>query len=189
MLGICEHQANYFIDGSSRPCYVKALSKTTNTLTLTSRSHTLPPKVVNGQSHMAMDHTLRAIVERTSSQWEVSLSLTKLLSWLSKFLHPSLVAIPMVCLALLLEPSTRVRITSIQACFNLAYILPVRPQRAKTFFENVVATLDKPLFGAYLPRNADGSYSFGVPDSSKFTGSLTYTDIDTSSGFWECKNA
>jgi hypothetical protein len=36
-----------------------------------------------------------------------------------------------------------------------------------------------------LVAGAPGSYDFGFIDSSKYTGSIAYTDIDTSNGFWE----
>lgn len=41
------------------------------------------------------------------------------------------------------------------------------------------------MFAAYLPKGTDGAYDFGATDSSKFTGSLTYTKVDSSQGFWE----
>jgi hypothetical protein len=41
------------------------------------------------------------------------------------------------------------------------------------------------LFAAYLPFNADGAYDFGFTDSSKFTGTIQYTAVDSSNGFWE----
>jgi aspergillopepsin I len=61
----------------------------------------------------------------------------------------------------------------------------VEPQKASTFFDNAQPSLDSPLFAAYLPKNANGSYDFGAFDSSKFTGSLVYTDVDDTNGFWE----
>jgi hypothetical protein len=61
----------------------------------------------------------------------------------------------------------------------------VQPTPAKTFFDNAQSGLDKPIFGAYLPKGTDGAYDFGATDSSKFTGSLTYTKVDSSKGFWE----
>lgn len=61
----------------------------------------------------------------------------------------------------------------------------VKPQLAQTFFDNAQSGLDQPLFAAYLPKGTDGAYDFGATDSSKFTGSLVYTDVDSSNGFWE----
>ncbi|CZR62848.1 probable aspartic proteinase precursor [Phialocephala subalpina] len=61
----------------------------------------------------------------------------------------------------------------------------VSPQQQSTFFDNAQSSLDSPLFAAYLPFNADGAYDFGYTDSSKYTGSITYTSVDSSNGFWE----
>jgi hypothetical protein len=61
----------------------------------------------------------------------------------------------------------------------------VTPQKQPTFFENAQPTLNSPLFAAYLPHNADGAYDFGYTDSSKYTGSIVYTDVQSSNGFWE----
>jgi aspergillopepsin I len=61
----------------------------------------------------------------------------------------------------------------------------VTPVQQQTFFDNAQPSLDSPLFAAYLPFNADGAYDFGYTDSSKYTGSITYTDVDSSNGFWE----
>jgi Eukaryotic aspartyl protease len=30
-----------------------------------------------------------------------------------------------------------------------------------------------------------GTYDFGTIDSSKYTGTITYIDVDTANGFWE----
>lgn len=61
----------------------------------------------------------------------------------------------------------------------------VQPQQQQTFFDNAQSSLDAPIFAAYLPANADGAYDFGFTDDSKYTGSLKYTDVDSSNGFWE----
>lgn len=59
------------------------------------------------------------------------------------------------------------------------------PTQQSTFFDNAQSSLDSPLFAAYLPANADGAYDFGSTDSSRYSGSITYTDVDSSNGFWE----
>jgi len=61
----------------------------------------------------------------------------------------------------------------------------VTPQQQSTFFDNAQSSLDSPLFAAYLPNQADGAYDFGYIDSSKYTGSIVYADVDSSNGFWE----
>ncbi|KAL8797240.1 MAG: hypothetical protein Q9182_007239 [Xanthomendoza sp. 2 TL-2023] len=64
----------------------------------------------------------------------------------------------------------------------------VKPQPQKTFFENVQASLDKPVFTANLRHHELGSYEFGRIDDSQFEGSITYTPVDPSRGFWEIES-
>jgi hypothetical protein len=33
--------------------------------------------------------------------------------------------------------------------------------------------------------HSPGTYDFGTIDSSKYTGTITYIDVDTDNGFWE----
>ncbi|KAK4964048.1 hypothetical protein LTR66_006240 [Elasticomyces elasticus] len=61
----------------------------------------------------------------------------------------------------------------------------VRPVQQTTFFDTVKSTLAKPLFTATLKKGAPGSYDFGYIDSTKYTGSLTYVNVNTANGFWE----
>lgn len=61
----------------------------------------------------------------------------------------------------------------------------VQPQPQKTFFDNVKSSLAEPLFTADLRAGANGAYEFGRIDTSKFTGDLTFVDIDSSQGFWQ----
>lgn len=61
----------------------------------------------------------------------------------------------------------------------------MKPTQASTFFDNVQDTLEKPIFAAYLPKEANGAYDFGAIDDSKYTGTITYTDVNNSNGFWE----
>ncbi|KAF7862730.1 hypothetical protein EAF04_007603 [Stromatinia cepivora] len=61
----------------------------------------------------------------------------------------------------------------------------VSPEGQSTFFDNAASSLNSPIFAAYLPVNADGAYDFGYTDSSKYTGSLTYTQVSSDNGFWE----
>ncbi|KAL2357111.1 aspartic peptidase domain-containing protein [Cryomyces antarcticus] len=61
----------------------------------------------------------------------------------------------------------------------------VQPTQQITFFDAVKSTLAKPLFTAHLKKGAPGSYDFGYIDTSKYTGSITYADVDTSNGLWE----
>ncbi|KAI0018711.1 endothiapepsin [Xylariomycetidae sp. FL0641] len=61
----------------------------------------------------------------------------------------------------------------------------VSPRPVKTFFDNVAGKLDKAVWTADLRYHEAGSYDFGVIDDSKYSGEITYTDIDSSQGFWE----
>lgn len=60
----------------------------------------------------------------------------------------------------------------------------VQPQAQTTFFDSVKASLDQPLFAVALKHNTPGVYDFGFVDSSKYTGSIAYTSVDNSQGFW-----
>jgi aspergillopepsin I len=60
----------------------------------------------------------------------------------------------------------------------------VQPQAQTTFFDTVKSQLDSPLFAVTLKHNAPGTYDFGFIDKSKYTGSIAYTDVDSSQGFW-----
>lgn len=56
-----------------------------------------------------------------------------------------------------------------------------------TFFDTAIAqnALSQPVFTADLKKGAPGTYDFGFVDDSKHTGSVTYTSVDSSNGFWE----
>ncbi|KAI1778474.1 endothiapepsin [Hypoxylon cercidicola] len=60
----------------------------------------------------------------------------------------------------------------------------VQPTAQKTFFDNVAPSLDTAVWTADLKYHEAGTYDFGVIDDSKYTGDITYTDVDSSDGFW-----
>lgn len=66
----------------------------------------------------------------------------------------------------------------------MSSINTVQPQQQTTFFDTVLPQLAKPVFAVNLKYHAAGTYDFGVIDSSKYTGSITYINADTSQGFW-----
>lgn len=61
----------------------------------------------------------------------------------------------------------------------------VKPKPQTTFFDTVKSSLAKPLFAVTLKHNEPGSYDFGYIDSSKYKGSIQYTQVDNSQGFWQ----
>jgi len=60
----------------------------------------------------------------------------------------------------------------------------VKPEREETFFENTKSQLKLPLFAAILKHNGLGSYDFGFVNRSRYTGELSYVDVDSSRGHW-----
>ncbi|PYH90626.1 aspergillopepsin I precursor [Aspergillus ellipticus CBS 707.79] len=60
----------------------------------------------------------------------------------------------------------------------------VSPEAQTTFFDTVKSQLDSPLFAVALKHDEPGVYDFGFIDSTKYSGSLTYTDVDSSEGYW-----
>ncbi|KAF2787683.1 acid protease [Melanomma pulvis-pyrius CBS 109.77] len=61
----------------------------------------------------------------------------------------------------------------------------VQPNQAKTWFDTVHSTLAAPVFSVALKYHAAGTYDFGFIDSAKYTGALTYVNVNTANGFWE----
>lgn len=61
------------------------------------------------------------------------------------------------------------------------------PNRCYGFIHQLAGVLPKTLFTATLRHNAPGEYDLGFIDSSKYTGSLVYTDVSDiqGNGFWE----
>ncbi|OJJ51062.1 hypothetical protein ASPZODRAFT_107259 [Penicilliopsis zonata CBS 506.65] len=60
----------------------------------------------------------------------------------------------------------------------------VKPQKQSTFFDNVKSQLDLPVIATSLKHGAPGTYDFGFIDENKYTGPLTYVDVDSSRGYW-----
>ena len=61
----------------------------------------------------------------------------------------------------------------------------VSPNQQKNFFDTVKPQLATPVFTADLKKGAPGSYDFGYIDSAKYTGSITYVNLNTNGGFWQ----
>lgn len=59
------------------------------------------------------------------------------------------------------------------------------PNQCQTFFGNLQNSVPSPLFTADLQENG-GSYDFGYIDSSKYSGSLTYTNVlQQNPSYWD----
>ncbi|KAG0161311.1 hypothetical protein PDIDSM_8845 [Penicillium digitatum] len=76
--------------------------------------------------------------------------------------------------------------TSNDGLLGLAFssINTVTPVPQTTFFDTVKSSLDQPLFAVTLKHGAPGTYDFGFIDENKFIGSVAFTDVDNSDGFW-----
>jgi aspergillopepsin I len=61
----------------------------------------------------------------------------------------------------------------------------IKPKAGVTFFDNVKSDLTQPLFAVNLKYHAAGTYDFGFIDKAKYTGSITYLNVNTANGFWE----
>lgn len=61
----------------------------------------------------------------------------------------------------------------------------IKPERQKTFFENIVDSLDEPVFTALLRSDGVGEYEFGFVDHTKYQGDLINVTVDSSAGFWQ----
>jgi len=61
----------------------------------------------------------------------------------------------------------------------------VQPTQQKTFFDNIMPQLEDPVFTVYLNISGKGEYEFGNIDTSKYSGDIHYTPVDSSSGYWQ----
>jgi|SRR5215469_5676013 len=50
----------------------------------------------------------------------------------------------------------------------------IKPQKQPTFFENIMASLEQPLFTVSLKKNASGTYDFGFIDPNKYVVGLQH---------------
>ncbi|KAH8728756.1 aspartic peptidase domain-containing protein [Phaeosphaeriaceae sp. PMI808] len=55
----------------------------------------------------------------------------------------------------------------------------------KTFFDNVMGTLDMPVFTADLDPDGTGVYEFGKIDAKKFEGEMKWVAVKAETGFWQ----
>ncbi|KAI9798481.1 MAG: hypothetical protein M1833_004747 [Piccolia ochrophora] len=64
----------------------------------------------------------------------------------------------------------------------------VVPEPQKSFFDNIQASLESPVFTVALRDDINGSYEFGYTDPDKFDGDLTYVKVLDAGGFWEVRD-
>lgn len=60
----------------------------------------------------------------------------------------------------------------------------VSPTSQNTWFDNAKSSLNSGLFAANLKYEAAGAYDFGALKSASYKGSIAYTSVDSSQGFW-----
>jgi hypothetical protein len=59
------------------------------------------------------------------------------------------------------------------------------PTRQETFFENIKSSLAEQLFAVVnLKYHAADTYDFGFVDLTKFTGPITYVNVNSNRGLW-----
>ena len=63
----------------------------------------------------------------------------------------------------------------------------VQPEQQKTFFANIMHSLDQPIFTVDLSESS-GIYEFGSIDSTKYTGDIHYAPVDSSQGYWQIQS-
>lgn len=61
----------------------------------------------------------------------------------------------------------------------------VRPTQEKTFMDNVMSKLAKPVFTADLKKGLPGTYDFGYINSSLHKGEIAYAPINRNLPYWE----
>ncbi|KAJ9131643.1 Endothiapepsin [Pleurostoma richardsiae] len=60
----------------------------------------------------------------------------------------------------------------------------VRPNPANTWYQNAIPQLEEPVFTVDLKFHEPGKFDFGYINSSAYTGSISYVDVDARQGFW-----
>lgn len=76
------------------------------------------------------------------------------------------------------------------ACFfpgaelNVAFSITASPVQQLTYFENILPTLEEPLFTANLKHGAPGNYNFGYIDPTEYTGSIAWTPVTMPYGYY-----
>ena len=61
----------------------------------------------------------------------------------------------------------------------------IAPNKEPSFFENLLGSLQAPLFTANLKQDTAGNYQFGYIDNTAYSGELHYTPVNNSQGYWQ----
>ncbi|KAF7589768.1 hypothetical protein BBP40_003876 [Aspergillus hancockii] len=61
----------------------------------------------------------------------------------------------------------------------------VKPNRQKTFFENIADSLQEPVLTVTLKADGVGEYEFGIINHDKYEGDIANVTVDSSNGFWQ----
>ncbi|KAK3179129.1 hypothetical protein K4F52_009375 [Lecanicillium sp. MT-2017a] len=61
----------------------------------------------------------------------------------------------------------------------------VKPNRQRTFIDNIKDDLAEPVFTANLKKGVPGTYNFGYINESEYIGDIEYTPINLLTPFWE----
>lgn len=70
----------------------------------------------------------------------------------------------------------------------IVVFLIVNPKQ-KSWLDNIIPTLDKPLFTVNVGENGDGKWNFGYIDETQYKGNITYIPLNSrppcgGSGYW-----
>ncbi|KUL81417.1 hypothetical protein ZTR_10420 [Talaromyces verruculosus] len=67
---------------------------------------------------------------------------------------------------------------------NVAFSPTASPVQQLTYFENILPTLEEPLFTANLKHGEPGNYNFGYIDPTEYSGSIAWTPVTTPYGYY-----
>ncbi|KAK3319422.1 aspartic-type endopeptidase-like protein [Apodospora peruviana] len=152
-------------------------------------SNELPPAEINGQ-HVYKPGSSSTAVKVSGSTWSISYGDGSSSSgdvYKDKVTIGGLTVAQQVVEAAQQVSESFSEDPSIDGLVGLGFdsLNSVSPTPAKTWFTNVKSQLTLPVFAADLKHNAAGTYDFGFIDSAKYTGSITYTPVNTSPGYWK----
>lgn len=69
-------------------------------------------------------------------------------------------------------------VTPVREAWELIEIVSIVNPRQKSWLDNIIPTLDKPLFTVTVGENGDGKWNFGYIDVTQYKGNITYVPLD-----------